>query len=62
MQSVGAVLIGAFEGSRWRGGCGERLWDLNGGSRLGQRLFLGSARSRTPEVLRRDDRKGLFGI
>jgi hypothetical protein len=28
-QSHGAVLIGSFEGSRWRGGCGGWLWDLN---------------------------------
>jgi hypothetical protein len=33
-QSVGAVLIGPFEGSRWGCGCGERLWDLNGRFRL----------------------------
>ena len=29
-QSHGAGLIGPFEGSRWRGGCGDGLWDLNG--------------------------------
>ena len=32
--SFGAVLIGPFEGSRWRGGCGESLWDLNGAIRF----------------------------
>ena len=58
---VGAVLIGPFEGSRWGGGCGEGLWDLNEGSLLGWRLFLVSAMCRTQEVVRRDVSKGLFG-
>jgi len=60
MDFVGAVLIGPFEGSHWRGGCGEGLWDLNGQFRLGQRLFLGLARSRTRWRLRRDGRKNLL--
>jgi hypothetical protein len=59
--SHGAVLIGPFEGSRWRGGCGEYLWDLNGRSRLGRSLFLGSASFRTCDAVRRDVIKGLFG-
>jgi hypothetical protein len=41
----GAVLIGPFEGSRWRGECGEGLWDLNGRFLLEEHLFLGFARS-----------------
>jgi hypothetical protein len=55
--SRGAVLIGPFEGSRWRGGCGEGLWDLNGRFLLGWRIFLGLARCGTQAVVRRDGRK-----
>ena len=61
MQSVGAVLIGPFEGSRWRGGCGEGLWDLNGRLRLAGHFFQGSARCRAPEAVERERSKGLFG-
>jgi len=59
--SVGAVLIGPFEGSRWCGGCGASLWDLNGRSRLGQRLCLDSRSSQICDAVRRDSSKGLFG-
>ena len=59
-QTVGAVLIGSFEGSRWRGGCGEWLWDLNERSRPCRRLFLSSAKSGRHGRLRRDDSKDLF--
>ena len=38
---LGAVLIGPFEGSRWRGGCGEGLWDLDDRMALGGRFGKG---------------------
>ena len=61
MQSVGAVLIGPFEGSRWCGGCGERLWDLDGRFRLGRYLFQGSAKCRAHEGVRREPSTAPFG-
>jgi hypothetical protein len=54
-----AVLIGPFEGSRWYGGCGEFLWDLNGRSQLGQRALLVSARCRKHYGLRHDNPSSL---
>jgi len=58
----GAVLIGPFEGSRWRGGCGGELWDLDGAIRLACGSFRSSEEHRSLNEVRQYDRKGLLGI
>jgi len=57
----GAVLIGRFEGSRWRGGCGEGLGDLNGRFRLEQHFFLGFCKVSKAVGVGHDTRTTVFG-
>jgi hypothetical protein len=46
MGVTGAVLIGPFEGSRWRGGCGGELWDLDRAIRRTKRFCRSSEEHR----------------
>ena len=58
---VGAVVIGPFEGSRWRGGCVGELWDLDGAIRLACGFCRSSEEHRSLDKFRQYDRTGLLG-